>query len=223
MNKLILGIAVILFVAGILMTTTSIATLSEEEIIEIKHFSTKKLDKCDTFYYRYNAKIITAPYLKRWRSVASLYHLNQTEIDRIVNTFKQLARNETQSLVGIEGGNIYSSSSIYFKIFDLETEEHIDAEIYVDGNKYTTHKVVVSPGEHTIQIKKDGYYDTGVRTIKIGSHLTYVAVTMIPLPPEPPQPQPPEFEIPEPIAKNPIGVLLMLSAIPVGIYGWKHD
>ncbi|RLJ04236.1 MAG: hypothetical protein DRP18_04945, partial [Candidatus Aenigmatarchaeota archaeon] len=137
MNKLMLGLALILFIAGAaaaFITTASVTTLSGEEIA-IKHYSTGEMDKRDMFYYRYNTEIIAAPSLQLWRWMASHHHLNQTEIDRIVNIFKQLARNETQSLAGIEGYIMHSPPSIRFKIFDLETESIIDADIYVDGNK----------------------------------------------------------------------------------------
>ena len=242
MNLKLLSIA--LFIVGLFFFTSANIGLLGEETIAIKKTTMTmpswdkslkyfyKLYDGECFYYKRGNVVIAENELQDWRWVAKVKGLNESTIERVSNKFKEIAIQQYRhSLIAASGMNIRNKTTkICVKVFDLITENPASATVYIDGKEYNINRaktIAITPEEkHTIQVKKEGYYDSEIKEFIVYRYTVYIICYLVPSesPEQPEQPpgqpeqpeQPSQPSLPK-IDTSLLGLALMISSIPVAM------
>lgn len=233
-------ISIMLFIVGLIFFASANVGLLSEETIAIKKTTMVmpswdeslkyfyKLYDGEYFYYKLGNIAVTETKLQDWRWLAEVRGLNETTIERISNEFKEIAMQQYRhTLIAVDGMNTKDETTrICVKIFDLITEKPASATVYIDGKEYDVKHaktIAITPGEkHTIQVKKEGYYDSEIKEFIVYRYTIYILCTLVPsAEPEPEQPEQPEQpSLPE-IDTSLLGLSLMVLSVPVALIGRK--
>ena len=107
-----------------------------------------------------------------------LDYIREASGENVANECKQLAMNNTYSIIGFGGANA-NGNYILFKVKDLVTESNIDYTAYVDGEPHSG-SAQISHGNHTVKIIADGYMDTEETSVYISQGSIVIVAYMIP-------------------------------------------